>query len=90
MAKRKKQIERIRRFTTPLRVEPGTSVRLPKGFNPRFRAGLRKKDAKDLLSRGVEMLADYQDAAGGAEHVRRCWWCCRRSTPPARTARSST
>ncbi len=60
MAKRKKQIERIRRFTTPLQVEPGSTVRLPKGFNPRFRAGLRKKDAKDLLSRGVEMLADYQ------------------------------
>ena len=60
MAKRKKQIERIKRFTTPLQVEPGSTVRLPRGFNPRFKAGLRKKDAKDLLSRGVEMLADYQ------------------------------
>jgi PPK2 family polyphosphate:nucleotide phosphotransferase len=60
MAKPKRRIERIERLTTRLRVEPGSTVKLPKGFDPRLRAGLRKREAKELLAQGVATLAEYQ------------------------------
>ena len=46
----------------PLRVKPGSSVRLPTDFDPGARFGLRKKaDGLSLLSRGVALLGEYQD-----------------------------
>ncbi|WP_028802596.1 polyphosphate kinase 2 family protein [Streptomyces sp. 142MFCol3.1] len=53
--------ERIAEFIRPLRVEPGTKVRLAKDFDPGYKAGIRKKkDGVELLREGVELLADYQ------------------------------
>ncbi|MGW1259300.1 polyphosphate kinase 2 family protein [Streptomyces sp. NPDC002513] len=53
--------ERIAEFISPLRVEPGTKVRLPKDFDPGFKAGIRKKkEGVELLRSGIELLADYQ------------------------------
>ncbi|MEU6217468.1 polyphosphate kinase 2 family protein [Streptomyces sp. NPDC047022] len=53
--------ERIAEFIRPLRVEPGTEVRLPGDFDPGYKAGIRKKeDGVELLSKGIELLADYQ------------------------------
>jgi polyphosphate kinase 2 (PPK2 family) len=56
--------ERARRIAdaiAPLRVEPGTKVRLAKDFDPRYKAGLvHKKDGRDLLQTGVGLLAEYQ------------------------------
>jgi PPK2 family polyphosphate:nucleotide phosphotransferase len=45
----------------PLRVRPGSKVRLPGDFDPGARFGVRKKaDGARLLTRGVELLAEYQ------------------------------
>lgn len=52
---------RIADFIEPLRVEPGTKVRLGKDFDPGFKAGVRKKkEGVQLLQSGIELLADYQ------------------------------
>jgi PPK2 family polyphosphate:nucleotide phosphotransferase len=53
--------ERIADFIAPLRVEPGSKVRLDRDFDPRYRADLRKRDAKELLRTGVSLLAEYQE-----------------------------
>jgi PPK2 family polyphosphate:nucleotide phosphotransferase len=46
----------------PLRVEPGRTVKLPDGFDPADRFGVRKKqDGIALLHQGVRLLAHYQD-----------------------------
>ena len=45
----------------PLRVKPGSDVKLPGDFDPGARVGVRKKnDGARLLTRGVELLAEYQ------------------------------
>jgi PPK2 family polyphosphate:nucleotide phosphotransferase len=49
-------------FVQSLRVEPGTKVSLPDGFDPAGRFGVRKKkDGAALLHQGVRLLAHYQD-----------------------------
>ncbi|WP_030272807.1 polyphosphate kinase 2 family protein [Streptomyces sp. NRRL B-24484] len=53
--------ETIARFIAPLRVEPGSDVDLARDFDPRYRAHLKKRDGAELLSTGVELLAEYQD-----------------------------
>ncbi|MBN0042822.1 polyphosphate kinase 2 family protein [Streptomyces actuosus] len=53
--------ERIADFVAPLRVKPGSKVRLDRGFDPRFKAGLKKRDGKELLRAGVSLLAEYQE-----------------------------
>ncbi|MFD9508192.1 polyphosphate kinase 2 family protein [Streptomyces mirabilis] len=45
----------------PLRVEPGAQVRLDRDFDPRYRAGLKKRDGIELLRTGVSLLAEYQE-----------------------------
>ncbi|MFJ9863553.1 polyphosphate kinase 2 family protein [Streptomyces sp. NPDC101165] len=53
--------ERIAEFIRPLRVEPGRRVHLAEDFDPRYKAGIRKKkEGVELLRTGVELLADYQ------------------------------
>lgn len=53
--------ERIAEFIRPLRVEPGRRVHLADDFDPRYKAGIRKKkEGVELLRTGVELLADYQ------------------------------
>ncbi|MCX5266383.1 polyphosphate kinase 2 family protein [Streptomyces sp. NBC_00199] len=53
--------ERIADFIRPLRVEPGSHVRLHRDFDPRDKHGLRKRDGAELLRTGVSLLAEYQD-----------------------------
>lgn len=48
-------------FIEPLRVEPGSKVRLDRDFDPRYKAGLRKRDGIELLRTGVSLLAEYQE-----------------------------
>ncbi|WIX76438.1 polyphosphate kinase 2 family protein [Amycolatopsis carbonis] len=56
-----KRAERIAEFIRPLRVEPGSKVRLSRDFDPAYRGDvLRKKDGRELLAAGVTLLADYQ------------------------------
>ncbi|UNO39514.1 polyphosphate kinase 2 family protein [Streptomyces sp. MST-110588] len=53
--------ERIEAFIAQLRVPPGSEVDLEKDFDPGFRAGIAKKaDGVELLSVGIELLAEYQ------------------------------
>ncbi|MFE2964925.1 polyphosphate kinase 2 family protein [Streptomyces sp. NPDC059340] len=57
--------ERIADFIGPLigslRVEPGSKVRLDRDFDPRYQAGLKKRDGAELLRTGVSLLAEYQE-----------------------------
>ncbi|MCH0566710.1 MULTISPECIES: polyphosphate kinase 2 family protein [unclassified Streptomyces] len=53
--------ERIADLVATLRVKPGSKVRLDRGFDPRFKAGLKKRDGKELLRTGVSLLAEYQE-----------------------------
>jgi PPK2 family polyphosphate:nucleotide phosphotransferase len=53
--------ERIADFVKPFRVEPGSEVSLEKDFDPGFKSGISsKKQGKELLGRGIELLAEYQ------------------------------
>jgi PPK2 family polyphosphate:nucleotide phosphotransferase len=48
-------------FVEPLRVEPGSKVRLAKDFDPGYKASfVKKKDGATILQAGVEVLAEYQ------------------------------
>jgi PPK2 family polyphosphate:nucleotide phosphotransferase len=52
---------RIARFIEPLRVRPGSRVRLPRDFDPAAgRDAPRASEAKKLLKSGVELLDDLQ------------------------------
>ena len=54
--------ERIAEFIAPLRVRPGSVVRLDRDFDPRQRSATvrRKRDGEELLATGIALLADYQ------------------------------
>ncbi|MGD0876294.1 MAG: polyphosphate kinase 2 family protein [Acidimicrobiales bacterium] len=53
--------EQIAELIKPLRVRPGSAVRLAKDFDPGYTGDLVKKKAgKSLLKQGVKLLADYQ------------------------------
>ncbi|MFF0835783.1 MULTISPECIES: polyphosphate kinase 2 family protein [unclassified Streptomyces] len=51
---------RIAELIGPLRVPPGTWVDVGRDFDPRYRAGLRRRDAERTLGAGVALLAEYQ------------------------------
>ncbi|MGC5006769.1 polyphosphate kinase 2 family protein [Streptomyces sp. DT203] len=53
--------ERIADLIGTLRVKPGSKVRLDRDFDPRYKAGLKKRDGIDLLRAGVSLLAEYQE-----------------------------
>jgi polyphosphate kinase 2 (PPK2 family) len=56
-----RRAEQIAEFIKPLRVRPGSAVRLAKEFDPGCTGDLLKKKAgKSLLQHGVKLLADYQ------------------------------
>ena len=53
--------KRIARFIEPFRVNPGSSVKLAKDFDPAFEAGVeKKKDGVELLQDGIALLSEYQ------------------------------
>ena len=46
-------------FIEPLRVEPGSKVKLARDFDPGYKAGfLKKKDGAAVLNAGVEVMAE--------------------------------
>jgi PPK2 family polyphosphate:nucleotide phosphotransferase len=47
-------------FIEPFRVKPGTNVTLARDFDPRFKAGVKKKEGVALLEQGVKLLSEYQ------------------------------
>ena len=52
--------KRISTFIEPFRVEPGRKVRLPRDFSTTPTQSATRRQAKDLLAQGVELLAEYQ------------------------------
>jgi hypothetical protein len=75
--------KRIARFIEPFRVTPGSHVTLAEDFDPAFKAGVeKKKDGAELLTAGIEMLAEYQAPSVSSSSFRR--WM-----RPARTGRSA-
>ena len=53
---------RIHELIEPLRVKPGSKVRLPKDFDPGYTADfVQKEEAKGLLNEGVEWLSEFQE-----------------------------
>jgi PPK2 family polyphosphate:nucleotide phosphotransferase len=51
----------LAQFIEPLRVEPGSKVKLAKDFDPGYKASfVKKKDGAAILQAGVEVLAEYQ------------------------------
>jgi PPK2 family polyphosphate:nucleotide phosphotransferase len=56
------RMERLERFIAPLRVEPGRDVVLARDFDPGYKSDfVDKDDGADLLQRGVELMAEYQE-----------------------------
>ena len=56
------RLELLRRLVAPLRVTPGTDVKLGRDFDPGDRAHfLNKADSDELLQRGVQLMAKYQE-----------------------------
>lgn len=51
----------IAEFIAPLRVAPGSRVDVGRDFDPRYRAGLKKREGEELLRGGVALLAEYQE-----------------------------
>jgi PPK2 family polyphosphate:nucleotide phosphotransferase len=45
----------------PLRVAPGTEVKLSRDHDPGYTGGVARPQAADLLTDGIDLLADYQD-----------------------------
>ena len=91
MASRRQQQRRAAEFIEPFRVKPGSKVNLAKDFDPRFKAGVKKK------KEGVALLEDRganccRSTRLGSPHRTSggCSWFCRRSMRRARTARSAT
>ena len=77
----------------PLRVKPGSRVRLPEGLDPGDRFGLhKKKDGARLLQRGAGLLGEYHRRLADQD-TWASWSSCRRSMrrqgrhDPARTLR---
>src|SRR4051812_4085350 len=61
MVEANKRKKRIAKFIEPLRVEPGRKIDLGRDFDPGARFEItRKKDGKELLQTGIELLAEYQ------------------------------
>ncbi len=55
-----KRLDRLEEFIAPLRVRPGQTVRLPRDFDPAFKAGVTRPRAKALHQESIELLAEYQ------------------------------
>jgi PPK2 family polyphosphate:nucleotide phosphotransferase len=56
-----KQQQRAAEFIKPFWVKPGSKVNLAEDFDPRFKAGVKKKkEGVALLKTGVELLSEYQ------------------------------
>ena len=54
--------KRLTKLIEPMRVAPGSTVRLPRDYDPGYRAGLVKKEEGDeLLAHSIELLAEYQE-----------------------------
>lgn len=57
-----KRAKRLAELIEPLRVTPGSKVKLAKDYDPAYKAGwLKKQEGEEHLRPSVELLAEYQD-----------------------------
>jgi PPK2 family polyphosphate:nucleotide phosphotransferase len=56
-----KRLRFMRDLIAPLRIPPGSTVRLRRDHDPAWTGGVRRPEAAALLKQGVGLLADYQD-----------------------------
>jgi PPK2 family polyphosphate:nucleotide phosphotransferase len=56
-----KRLRIMRELIRPMRVAPGSSVRLGRDHDPGYTGRVDRPDAQELLRDGVQLLADYQD-----------------------------
>jgi PPK2 family polyphosphate:nucleotide phosphotransferase len=56
-----KRLRFMRDLVRPMRVAPGSSVRLSRDHDPGYTGQVKRPDARKMLRDGVQMLADYQD-----------------------------
>jgi PPK2 family polyphosphate:nucleotide phosphotransferase len=56
-----KRLQFMRDLIEPLRVEPGSTVRLRRDHDPGATAQVTRSEADDRLTQGLELLAEYQD-----------------------------
>src|SRR5215471_3477124 len=55
------RVKLLAKFIEPLRVEPGSKVKLAKDFDPGYKASfLKKKEGAGILAAGVTVLEEYQ------------------------------
>jgi hypothetical protein len=77
--------QRIADFVEPFRVKPGSKVSLAKDFDTAFKRGLAsKKEGRELLARGIGLLAEYQSRLYAQTRTAYSS-CSRRSMPRGRT-----
>ena len=82
--------ERIAKLIEPLRVEPGSKVNLAEDFDPRYKAGLKKKDGVGAAADRACRCSPSTRSGWPPRTPTACCSVCRRSTPAARTGRSGT
>jgi PPK2 family polyphosphate:nucleotide phosphotransferase len=56
-----KRLRFMTELIEPLRVAPGTEVKLSRDHDPGYTGEVSRSDGTDRLAEGVELLADYQD-----------------------------
>jgi polyphosphate kinase 2 (PPK2 family) len=56
-----KRLGFMRDLVEPMRVAPGTSIRLSRDHDPAATAGLKRRHADARLEEGIQLLAEYQD-----------------------------
>jgi PPK2 family polyphosphate:nucleotide phosphotransferase len=56
-----KRLRFMRDLIRPMRVTPGSSVKLSRDHDPGYTGRVQREDARALLRDGVRLLADYQD-----------------------------
>lgn len=56
-----KRLQIMKELIRPMRVAPGSSVRLSRDHDPGYTGRVKRPDARELLRDGVRLLADYQD-----------------------------
>src|SRR6516165_7482546 len=55
------RVKLLGKFVEPLRVEPGSKVKLARDFDPGYKASyLKKKEGAGILAAGVTLLQEYQ------------------------------
>lgn len=59
----------MQNLTKPMRVAPGSTVRLQRDYDPSWTGRVRRREADALLADGIKLLADYQDRLAAQDEL---------------------